>query len=175
MKRASSHEDRFPKTLFALHRCRFTEDNGSKDLLSRLQMHVNERDEVASVAQPQKRRNLDMLVLSWLLFFFVTISVAAVRIYREDLRRVTASRNWLGLSLSKRIRHGLISKINGEKRSRACEALGRISMDYSQARHAPASIVSPRPGEASERVHVFPPFFSSPHTWKCIESNPPYK
>jgi hypothetical protein len=70
-KRASSHEDRFPKTLFALHRCRITEDNGSRDLLSRLQMHVNERDEVASVAQPQKRRNLDMLVLSWLLFFLL--------------------------------------------------------------------------------------------------------
>jgi hypothetical protein len=32
------------------------EDDGSGDLLSRSQMHVDERDEVASAAQQQKRR-----------------------------------------------------------------------------------------------------------------------
>jgi hypothetical protein len=42
------------------------------------------------------------LVFSWLLVF-VAISVAAARIYRVDLPRVTVSRNRLGLSLSKRI------------------------------------------------------------------------
>jgi hypothetical protein len=55
MKRASSHKDRFPKTLFALSRCRIGEDDGSRDPLSRSQMHVDEWDEVASVAQQQKR------------------------------------------------------------------------------------------------------------------------
>jgi hypothetical protein len=40
-----------PKILFALSRCRITEDDGSGDLLSRSQMHVDERDEVASAVQ----------------------------------------------------------------------------------------------------------------------------
>jgi hypothetical protein len=70
-------------------------------------------------------------------YWFVAISVAAARTYREDLPRVTASRNRLGLSLSKYIRHGLVAKINGKRRSWACEALGQISMDYSRARRAP--------------------------------------
>jgi hypothetical protein len=70
MKRASSREDRFPKTLFALSQCRITEDDGSGDLLSQSQMHVDERDEVASAAQQQKRQNLDVLVFSWLLVCF---------------------------------------------------------------------------------------------------------
>jgi hypothetical protein len=51
MKRARSHEDHFPKILFALSQCRIAEDDGSGDLLSRSQMHVNEQDEVASAAQ----------------------------------------------------------------------------------------------------------------------------
>jgi hypothetical protein len=67
MKRVSSREDRFLKTLFALSRCMITEDDGSRDLLSRSQMHVDERDEVASAVQQQKRQNLDVLALSWLL------------------------------------------------------------------------------------------------------------
>jgi hypothetical protein len=53
-KRASSHKDRFPKTLFTLSRCRIAEDDVSEDLLSRSQMHDDERDEVASAAQQQK-------------------------------------------------------------------------------------------------------------------------
>jgi hypothetical protein len=52
-KGASSYEDRFSKTLFALSRCRIDEDDGSGDLLSRSQMHVDERDEVASATQQQ--------------------------------------------------------------------------------------------------------------------------
>jgi hypothetical protein len=145
--------------------------NGSGDLLSRSQMHINERDEVALAAQQQKRWNLDVLVFSWLLVF-VAISVAATRIYREDMPTVTASRNWLGLSLSKRIRHGLVAKINGKRRPRACEALGRILVDYSCTRRAPAPIASPchtprhappRPDEASERACVFSFLLSSTH------------
>jgi hypothetical protein len=62
---------------------------------------------------------------SWL--FIVTHFVATVRIYRKDLTRVTVSHNRLGLSLPKRIRHGLIAKINGKRRSWNYEALGRIS------------------------------------------------
>jgi hypothetical protein len=44
-KRVSSREDRFPKPLFALSRCRITEDDGFRDLLSRSSMHIDERDE----------------------------------------------------------------------------------------------------------------------------------
>jgi hypothetical protein len=65
---------------------------------------------------------------------FVTISVAVTRIYREDLPRVTVSRNRLALSLSKHIRHGLVAKINSKRRPRACEALGQISADYKMIR-----------------------------------------
>jgi hypothetical protein len=50
-KRASHHEDRFPKTFIAISRCRIAEDDGFGDLLSRSQMHVDERDEIASTAQ----------------------------------------------------------------------------------------------------------------------------
>jgi hypothetical protein len=85
-------------------------------------------------------------------------------IYREDLPRVTTSCNQLDLSLSKRIRHGLIAKINGKRRPRACEALGWISADYSCARRAPAPIALPhhatpchaRRGEASECFPLSP-------------------
>jgi hypothetical protein len=34
IKRVSSHEDRFSKTLFTLFWCKIAEDNGSGDLLS---------------------------------------------------------------------------------------------------------------------------------------------
>jgi hypothetical protein len=59
----------------------------------------------------------------WLVVVLITSSVAATRNYSEDLPRVTASRNRLGLSLSKHIRHGLIAKINGKRRPWTCEAL----------------------------------------------------
>jgi hypothetical protein len=49
-KRARSHENRFPKTLFTLSRCRIAEDDDSGDLLSRSLMHVDEQDEVALAA-----------------------------------------------------------------------------------------------------------------------------
>jgi hypothetical protein len=66
-KRASSREDCFPKILFVFSRCRIAEDDGSGDLLSWLQMHIDERDEVTSTTQQQKRWNLDVLVFLWLL------------------------------------------------------------------------------------------------------------
>jgi hypothetical protein len=158
------------RNLIHLSQCRIAEDHDSGDLLFRSQMHVDEQDEVAPAAQQQKRRNLDALVFCDCLC--VTISVAATRIYREDAPRITASRNRLGLSLSKRIRQGLVTKINGKMRSWTCEALGRILPNYSRAHRAPAPIASP--GEA-RRASVFPPFSSPLHTYKCIESNPPYK
>jgi hypothetical protein len=105
-------------------------------------MHVDERDEVASATQQQKRQNLDVLVFCGC--WYVAISVTDAHIYREDLPRVIASHNRLGLSLSKHIRHGLVAKINSKRRSWACEALGRISVDYLHARRVPASITSPR-------------------------------
>jgi hypothetical protein len=55
-KQASSHEDHFLKTLFILSWCRITEYDGSRDLLSQSQMHVDERDEVALVAQQRRRQ-----------------------------------------------------------------------------------------------------------------------
>jgi hypothetical protein len=93
---------------------------------------------------------------------FVTISVAVACIYRKDLPRVTKSRNRLGLSLSKRIRHGLIAKINGKRRSRACEALGRISADYSRARRVP--VPHHAPPRRGERAHACFPLSSLLHT-----------
>jgi hypothetical protein len=135
-------------------------------------MHVDERGEVALTAQRQKRRNLDALVTRGC--SCVATSVAAARIYREDLPRVTTSCNRLGLSLSKRIRHELVEKINGTRRPRGCETLCRILADYSRARRAPTPRPAP-PGEVSKRARVFLPFSSPPHTYKCIESNPPYK
>jgi hypothetical protein len=91
MKRASSYEGRFPKTLFILSRCRITEDDGSGDMLSRSQMHVDEQDEVGSATQQQKRRNLDALMTHGC--SCVATSMAAARIYREHLPRVIASHN----------------------------------------------------------------------------------
>jgi hypothetical protein len=137
-KRASSHEDRFPKTLFALSRCRITKDDGSGDLLSQSQMHIDERDEVALVAQQRMRRKL-RYVGSWL--FVVTSCVVATHIYREDLPSVTASHNQLGLSLSKCIRHRLVVKINNKRR-----------------RHAP-----PDPTWRGEHTRVSPFLLSSTH------------
>jgi hypothetical protein len=114
-----------------------------------------------STAQQQKRWSLDVLV------FFVAVrvatTVAVARIYREDPPRVTASRNRLYLSLSKRIRRGLVA--NGKSRSRAWEALDRILAYYSRPHRAPAPIVSPRlarPDEARwASARVFPPFLLS--------------
>jgi hypothetical protein len=54
-KRVSSHEDRFPKTLFALSRCRIAEDDSFKDLLSQPQMHVDEQDEEVLATQQRLR------------------------------------------------------------------------------------------------------------------------
>ena len=45
-KRSSSRAERFPKTLFALSRCRIVEDDGSGDLLSRSTVHADDRDGV---------------------------------------------------------------------------------------------------------------------------------
>jgi hypothetical protein len=134
-------------------------------------MHVHEWDEVASVAQQQKQQNL------YVLMFFVAIRVAttgsAAHIYRKNPPRVTAFRNRLDLSLSKRIRHGLVAKLNGKRRPWACEALDQILVDYSRARRAPGPITSPyQVRRASVRVSHFS---SPPHTYKCIESNSPYK
>jgi hypothetical protein len=94
-------------------------------------MHVDERDEVALVAQQWRRRKLRCVGGSWL--FVVTRSVPVTHIYRKDLPRVTASHNRLYLSLSKCIRHRLIAKINNKRRSWTCEALSRISVDDSCA------------------------------------------
>jgi hypothetical protein len=146
-KRASSCVDRFSKILFVLFRCRITEDDGFEDLLFRSQMHVDDRDEVALVAQQRRMWKTRCVGGSWL--FIVATSVAVVRIYMEDPPRVTMSCNWLCLSLSKRIRHRLISKINNKKRSWTCEALGQISVDYSCA-HRLTSPCHARSGPARQ-------------------------
>jgi hypothetical protein len=52
------------KTLFVISRCRIVEDDSSEGLHFQSQMHVHERDEVASTAQQQKQQNLDVLVFS---------------------------------------------------------------------------------------------------------------
>ena len=45
-KRLSSRAERFPKTLFALSRCKNSESEGSGDLLSRSTVHAEDRDGV---------------------------------------------------------------------------------------------------------------------------------
>jgi hypothetical protein len=174
-KRGSSCEYHFLKTLFILSWCRITEEDSSGDLLSQSRMHIDEHDEIALVAQQRRKRKTRCIGSSWL--FVVTSSVAAACIYREDSLRVTTSRNRLHLSLSKRIRYGLIVKINDKRRSRNYETLSRILVDYSHARCAPVPChATPRHGRRGEAsAHIFLSFSSSPHTCKCIESNSPYK
>jgi hypothetical protein len=77
--------------------------------------------------------------------FVVIYSVVATCIYREDLPRVTTSRNRLGLSLSKYLRHRLIAKINDKRRLWTYDALGQILVEYLCAHRTPAPIASPRP------------------------------
>jgi hypothetical protein len=113
-KQASIREDRFSKTLFVLSRCRIAEDDDSRDLLSRSQMYVDGQDEVALAAQQRRRQKTRCIGGSWLFAF--TRFMATARIYREDMPRVIASCNRLGLSISKRIRHELVAKINGKRR-----------------------------------------------------------
>jgi hypothetical protein len=69
-KRASSHKDRFPKTLFTPSQCRIAEDDDSRDLLSQLQMHIDERDEVALVVQQRRRRETRCIGDSWFLILW---------------------------------------------------------------------------------------------------------
>jgi hypothetical protein len=110
----------------------------------------------------------------WL--FVVTTSMVSAHIYRDDPPRVTVSCNRLYLSLSKYIRHRLIAKINGKKRSWTCKALCQISVDYSCTCCEPIAMpCHTTPGEASEHARVFLPFSSPPHTCMCIESNTSYK
>jgi hypothetical protein len=165
-KQASNCEDRFLKILFTLSQCRITKGDCFRDLLSRSQMHIDERGEGALVAQQRKRWKTRCVGGSWL--FVLTRSTTAAHIYREDLPRVTTSRNRLGLFLLKHIRHGLIAKINSEMRSRTCGALSQILVDYSCVRWRPM----PR---LAHRARVFLPFSSPSWTCKCIECNLPYK
>jgi ABC-type Fe3+-citrate transport system substrate-binding protein len=51
VKRVSSREDSFLKTLFTLSRCSIAKDYGSENLLSQSKMQIDEWDEVGSVAQ----------------------------------------------------------------------------------------------------------------------------
>jgi hypothetical protein len=71
-------------------------------------MHIDEWGEVTVVVQQRRTQKFRCIASSWL--FVITSSMTAARIYREDLPRIIASHNRLGLSLSKRIRHGLIEK-----------------------------------------------------------------
>jgi hypothetical protein len=135
-------------------------------------MHVDERDEVALAVQQwrwQKPRRIGDL---WL--FVVAHSVAVACIYREDPPRVTASHNRLGLSLSKRIRHRLIAKIN-VKQSRGPVRLW-AGFQWTIRTHVVCPCPSPRHttpgptqrGEVSGRVCVFLHFSSPPYSCKWI-------
>jgi hypothetical protein len=54
-KRANSREDHFPKAIFTIFCCRIVEDDGFGDLLSRLEMYVDERDEVDDAAVKEEK------------------------------------------------------------------------------------------------------------------------
>ena len=76
-----------PKNLIRPLLVRIAEDDGSGDLVSRSQLHTDDRDEVDSAAQQQRgRQNLDAFVGQF-------ESCGARRIYREKPHRVRASRN----------------------------------------------------------------------------------
>jgi hypothetical protein len=62
--------------------------------------------------------------------FLITTSMPTACIYREDQSSVTVSHNRLGLSLSKCIRHELVTKINDKRKLQTYETLGWISADY---------------------------------------------
>jgi hypothetical protein len=55
-KRSNSRVECFSKTLFVLSRCRIAEDDSFEDLLSRSQMHIDKRDEVAMTMQQRRRQ-----------------------------------------------------------------------------------------------------------------------
>jgi hypothetical protein len=46
MKRLNGHIEHFPKNLFAISRYWIVENDSSEDLLSQLQVHTDDRDEV---------------------------------------------------------------------------------------------------------------------------------
>jgi hypothetical protein len=127
-------------------------------------MHVDEQDEVALTAQQWRRQKTRCVGGSWL--FIIICSMVAARIYREDLPRVTTSYNRICLSLSKRIRHILIVKINDKRRFWTCKA--RRAHPITLPRLASLR-------EVNERACVFFHFSSALHTYKCIESNPSFK
>jgi hypothetical protein len=168
----SSSEDRFSKSLFTLSQCRIADDDGSGDLLSRSQMHVDEWDEVNLVAQQRRRQKSRCIGGSWL--FVVAGSVASTCIYREDLPRVTTSRNQLALS----IKHVLDTTRNKNKRQKEVVDLRGFESDFGRpftrtsCAHRPAPPGEARRGKRA-RAFVYP--FSSPHSCKCIESNPLFK
>jgi hypothetical protein len=157
-KQARSREDRFSKTLFAFSRCKIAEHDGSGDLLSQSQMHVDEQNEVALAAQQRRRRKTRCVGGSWL--FVVTSSMVAARIYRKDPPKVTASCNWLALSLSKRIRQTR-SKNKWQKEVEDVWGFGPNFDGYSCAHRAPAPLASPHHTPARRaRAHMY--FFFSP-------------
>jgi hypothetical protein len=149
------------------------EDNGSRNSFCRSHMHINERAEVVLTAQQRRRRKPSCIGGS--LLFIVTSFMAATHIYREDPPRITASRNRLGLSLLKCIRHWLVAIINGKRKSQTCEALSRISTDHSCTCHAPTPLTSPHPIWPGECMHVFLFFAFPPHSYKYIKSNSLFK
>jgi hypothetical protein len=59
-------DDRFPKTLFTISQSRISEDDSSGDLLNRLQMHIEERDEEVLATQQWMRRRPRYVGGSWL-------------------------------------------------------------------------------------------------------------
>jgi hypothetical protein len=128
-------------------------------------MHVGERDEEILATQQRMRRRPRCVGGSWL--FCVTTSVAATCIYKEHPPRVTASRNRLGLSLSKHIRHGLVAKINGKRKPQTCKPLDRISVNYSLACRAPAPIALPCYARRAERARVCVSLSHLLYTFAC--------
>jgi hypothetical protein len=177
---ASSREDRFPKTLLTLSWCRIAEDDGSRDLLSQSQMHVDKWDEVALAAQQRWRWKIRCIGGLW--FFVVTHSVVAAHIYREDLPRVTASLMSTSIKMyqawthSKNKRQKEVTDLWGLRPNfdwlftRPSCARAHCLTSPRHARPGPA-----RRGKVSERTCVFLPFSSPPHTCKCIDSHPPFK
>jgi hypothetical protein len=87
MKWLSRHIECFPKTLFTLSCCRITEDDGFGDLVSRSQVHANNRDEADLVHSKRKMQKSRCVceIMGWC--FFVWWSYIFIEESRLWLRR----------------------------------------------------------------------------------------
>jgi hypothetical protein len=145
------NKNKLQKEVTCLHEfgAKITEDDGSRDPLSRSKVHADDWDEIALMAQQQRRRKPRCIcgLVDW-----VPSSVVAMRIYRWEPTRVMVCRNRFSLSIKNAL-HATHKKINYERKPRVYMGLDRISVDYSRAL-TPVPFTLPRQVWRDKQVHV---------------------